>query len=163
MLSLQTPLVVDADGLFYLKQLLSGYNERGNLVITPHYKEMADFLGVTTQEVEKEPILYAKNIAHRYNIVVVLKGTCTIITNDKETYFSSNGTPGLAKAGTGDVLAGIIGNLLGRGFDAFEAAKVGVLIHSLAGQYAKEVHGEESMLASDVIAMLPKVIDYVKA
>lgn len=163
LLGVSVPLVVDADGLHYLKQLLHGYNERGNIVITPHYKEMADFLGITIEEVRQEPVLYAKNIAHTYNIVVVLKGTCTIITNDEETYFSSNATPGLAKAGSGDVLSGIIGSLMGRGLSTFEAAKIGVLIHSQAGLYAEEIYGEESMTASDIITMLPKVLHYVKS
>ncbi|QMS84810.1 NAD(P)H-hydrate dehydratase [Candidatus Xianfuyuplasma coldseepsis] len=163
LLSTEIPLVIDADGLYYLKDLLKGYNTRGHLIITPHYKEMADFLGISIEDVIQQPVLYAKNIAHTYNVVVVLKGTCTIITNDIETYFSSNGTPGLAKAGTGDVLSGVIGSLLGRGLPPLDAAKIGVLMHSLAGQYAEEVYGEESMMASDVISMLPKVMDHVKA
>lgn len=162
LLSTNIPLVVDADGIHYLKQLLKDYSNRPNIVITPHYKEMSEFLNIPINEVIVEPILYARNIAHIYNLTVVLKGTCTIITNNESTFFSTHGNPGLATAGTGDVLSGIIGSLLGRGFDAFEAAKLGVLIHSFAGEIACEQYGEDSMIATDVINAIPKVIRYAK-
>ncbi len=126
--------MIDADGIYYLKQIIQEYNERPNIVITPHYNEMADFLGVSLEEVINEPVLFAKNIAHKYNITVVLKGTCTIITNNIDTFFSTHGNAGLATAGTGDVLSGIIGSLLGRGFSPMEASKLGVLIHSIAAE-----------------------------
>ena len=132
--SLDVPLLIDADGIYYLKQIIQEYNERPNIVITPHYNEMADFLGVSLEEVINEPVLFAKNIAHKYNITVVLKGTCTIITNNIDTFFSTHGNAGLATAGTGDVLSGIIGSLLGRGFSPMEASKLGVLIHSIAAE-----------------------------
>ncbi len=158
LLSTEIPLVVDADGLFYLKQLLREYSERQNIVITPHYKEMANFLDVTVEEVAKEPVLFAKNIAHTFNVTVVLKGTCTLITNSDETFFSNEGNAGLATAGTGDVLSGIIGALLGRGYSPLEASKIGVLIHSKAAMYAQEKFGETSMMASDVITYISEVI-----
>ena len=123
---------------------------------------MSDFLGISIEEVKKEPILLSKNIAHTYNLTVVLKGACTIITNDDHTYFSVAGNPGLATAGTGDVLSGILGNLLGRGMSPLEASKLGVLFHSKAGDFAREEYTEESMIASDVIRMIPKVITYAK-
>ena len=124
---------------------------------------MAEFLNIPIQEIEQEPILYARNIAHTYNLTVVLKGTCTIITNNQSTFFSTHGNPGLATAGTGDVLAGIIGSLLGREFGPLEAAKLGVLIHSLAGEIACEEYGEDSMIASDVISKISQVIRYAKS
>ncbi len=161
LLSTDIPLVVDADGIFYLKQLLKDYSERPNIIITPHYKEMANFLGVSTNDVRKEPILYARNIAHKYNLTVVLKGTCTIITDNEQTFFSNHGNTGLATAGTGDVLSGIIGSLLGRSMDPLEAAKLGVLIHSFAARLTRDVHGEESMIASDLISALPEVLKRV--
>lgn len=163
LLSTNIPLVIDADGIYYLKQLLQEYSERQNIVITPHYKEMADFLGISIDEVIKEPVLYARNIAHTYNLTVVLKGTCTIITNNECTYFSAQGNPGLATAGTGDVLSGIIGSLLGRGLEPLESATLGVLVHSLAAHHAMKEYGEDSMIASDVIAGIPKVIQNAKS
>ena len=158
LLSTDVPLVIDADGIYYLKQLLKDYNERENIIITPHYQEMATFLGVGVNDVKQEPVLLAKNMAHKYNLTVVLKGVCTIITNNEETYFSTHGNPGMATAGTGDVLSGIIGSLLGRGFNALEAAQLGVLIHSEAGKIAKDQVGEESLVATDLISNISKVI-----
>lgn len=156
--SLDVPLLIDADGIFYLKKHIKQYNERKNIIITPHYKEMASFLGVDIEDVKKEPVLYAKNIAHKYNVTVVLKGTCTIITNNNETYFSILGNPGLATAGTGDVLSGIIGSLLGRGFTPIAASKIGVLIHSIAAEYARDKYGEEGMIATDLIEFIPQIL-----
>ncbi len=158
LLSLDIPLIVDADGIYYLKQLIKEYSTRPNLIITPHNQEMATFLGVDIEDVKVEPVLFAKNIAHTYNMTVVLKGSCTIITNNEETYFSIHGNPGMASAGTGDVLTGIIASLLGRGFSSLEACKLGVLIHSKAGELAKDEFGEESMTASDLIKNIFKVL-----
>lgn len=158
LLSLDVPLIVDADGIYYLKQLIKEYSTRPNLVITPHYQEMATFLGINIEDVKQEPVLFAKNIAHTYNMTVVLKGACTIITNNEETYFSIHGNPGMATAGTGDALSGIIASLLGRGYTPLEASKLGVLIHSKAGEIASIDYGEESMTASDLINSIYKVL-----
>ena len=158
LLSTDIPLVIDADGIVYLKQLLKEYSERENIIITPHIQEMATYLGLSVDDVKKEPVLFAKNIAHTYNLTVVLKGPCTIITNNKETYFSIHGNPGMATAGTGDVLSGIIGSLLGRGFTPIEAAKLGVLIHSKAGELAVQKYGEEAVTATDLVYNIFKVL-----
>lgn len=162
LLSTTIPIVIDASGIAYYKQLKEEYNERGNIIVTPHHKELADFLDVTVDDVKEESVLLAKNIAHKYNVTVVLKGPCTIITNNDETYYSTFGNPGLATAGTGDVLAGIIGSLLGRNFSTIEAAKLGVLIHSKSGNIAMKQYGEESLTATDVIESLPLVMKQVK-
>ncbi len=158
LLQLDVPLVIDADGIYYLKDLIQEYSERENIIITPHNQEMAGFLGIDIEDIKHEPVLFAKNIAHKYNLTVLLKGSCTIVTNNEETYFSIHGNPGMATAGTGDVLSGIIGSLLGRGFSPIEACKVGVLIHSKAGELAQNKLGEESMTATDLIHYIPKVI-----
>ncbi|AIO18405.1 Bifunctional NAD(P)H-hydrate repair enzyme Nnr [Candidatus Izimaplasma bacterium HR1] len=163
LLSLDIPLIIDADGIFYLKQLLKEYSTRKNIIITPHNQEMATFLGIDIEDVKQEPVLFAKNIAHTYNLTVVLKGVCTIITNNEESYFSIHGNPGMATAGTGDVLSGIIASLLGRGYSPLEAAKIGVLIHSKAGELASHKYGEESMTATDVIKNIYKVIRDAKS
>jgi len=161
LLSTDIPLVIDADGIYYLKKLLKEYSERKNIIITPHNQEMATFLGLPVEDIKKEPVLFAKNIAHTYNLTVVLKGSCTIITNNDETYFSIHGNPGMATAGTGDVLAGIIGSLLGRGFTPMEASKIGVLIHSKAGEIASLKYGEEAVTATDLIYNIFKVLQDV--
>lgn len=158
LLSQDVPLIVDADGIYCLKQLIKEYSTRPNLIITPHNQEMATFLGIDIEDVKLEPVLFAKNIAATYNMTVVLKGSCTIVTNNEETYFSIHGNPGMATAGTGDALSGIIASLIGRGFSSLEAAKLGVLIHSKAGEIAEELYGEESMTATDLINNIYKVL-----
>ena len=162
LLSTTIPIVIDASGISYYKQLKEEYNDRGNIILTPHLKELADFLDVSVDDVKEESVLLIKNIAHKYNVTVVLKGACTVITNNDETYYSTLGNPGLAKAGTGDVLAGIIGSLLGRNIHTLEAGKLGVLIHSKSGLIAMEKYGEESLIATDVIEELPLVMKQVK-
>lgn len=162
LLSLDIPLLIDADGIYYLKKLIPEYSNRHNIIITPHYKEMADFLSLDISDVQEEPILLAKNIAHKYNLTVVLKGTCTIITNNEETFFSVNGNPGLATAGTGDILSGIIGSLMGRGFSPLEASKLGVLIHAMAAEHAVNDFGEESLIATDILKYIPLVLKNAK-
>ena len=163
LLSTDIPLIIDADGLYYFKKIMTKFTDRDDITITPHYKEMADLLDVTVDEVKKNPVQFAKTIADQYNITVVLKGTCTLIVNSFETFYSINGNPGLATAGTGDVLSGIIGSLIGQDYTPMVASKYGVLIHSLAGQYAADFHGEESMIATDLIHFIKDVMKYAKS
>lgn len=162
LLSTDIPLIVDADGIYYLKQVINEYSDRENIIITPHYKEMADFLGLSINDVKEEPVSLSRNIAHKYNLTVILKGTCTLITNNNETYYSVSGNPGLATAGTGDILSGILASLAGRNFTSIKASKYAVLIHSLAAQYASEYYGEESMIATDIIKYIKDVMKYAK-
>ncbi len=157
-MNLDIPLLIDAGGVYFLKQLLKEDGVYRNIVLTPHYGEMAFLLDQTSSYVEKNPLKCAKDISLKYGITVVLKGVTTIITNYQETYFSKNGNPGMATAGTGDVLCGIIGSLLGRDFTPLEASKLGVLIHGMASKYAMEKYGEESMIASDIIDFIHKIL-----
>lgn len=158
LLQTEVPLVIDATGLIYFKSLVQEYSTRENIIITPHYNELAKFLDVDLDDVKEESVLLCKNIAHKYNITVVLKGTCTVITNNSETYFSNNATPGLATAGSGDVLAGIIASILGKGNNPMDSAKIGVLVHSKAAKLAESEFGEESMIATDVIGKIPSIL-----
>ncbi|MDC0558979.1 NAD(P)H-hydrate dehydratase [Candidatus Izimaplasma bacterium] len=152
------PLIVDADGVLYLKEILLTDKAHPSIVVTPHYGEMAQLLDLTSKEIELDPIKYAKEISLKYGITVVLKGVTTIITNYEETYLSNNGNPGMATAGSGDVLCGVIGSLLGRGFSSLEASKLGVLIHSQAANIAAKELGQESLVASDIIHYIPLVL-----
>lgn len=152
------PLVIDATGIVLLRELIKENNQRKNIIITPHYGEMAQFLSSTSEEVKNNPVLTAQNIAHKYNLTVVLKSNCTLITDNDETFFNAETNPGLATAGSGDVLSGIIGSLLGQGYTALESAKLGVLIHSKAGRISTDKYGEHALIASDIIEALPDVL-----
>ncbi|MEC9485654.1 MAG: NAD(P)H-hydrate dehydratase [Candidatus Izemoplasma sp.] len=158
LLKTDIPVVIDAAGLTYFKALKDQHAERGNIVITPHKGEFAKFLNISIDELNQNLILYAKNVAHKYHTTVVLKGPVTIITNDTLTYFSHFANPGMATAGSGDVLAGMIGSFLGQGYSPIEAAVLGVSIHSHAGNIAKDTYGETSMLATDIVESIAKVL-----
>jgi hydroxyethylthiazole kinase-like uncharacterized protein yjeF len=125
------PLVLDADALHLLDAEM--LQKRGNAILTPHPLEAAALLQCDTTTIQADRIQAALNIAKRYNAVTVLKGAGSIIaTPDSRWFINASGNPGLAAAGMGDVLAGIIGALLGQGLNPEQAALSGVYLHGLA-------------------------------
>lgn len=155
--STKCPLVIDADGLNILSQTEIKLSQ--NTIITPHPLEAARLLGVELQDVLDNLESSAKKLSEKYSCITVLKTHRTIIC-DKENYFvNQHGNSALAKAGSGDVLAGIIAGLLASSeLTPFEAAKLGVYLHSRAGEIASEELTEYSVLASDLPNYLPKAI-----
>lgn len=149
-------LVIDADGLHYLKKYGDKLGYRA--IITPHFAELARLLDVEIEKIIEEPKKYARLASDKFEVVVVLKGHNTIVMNKDNEYINHTGNPGMATAGSGDVLAGIIASLLVQGFKAFDAAKYGVYLHGLAGDLAKEKYTEYSLIASDIIEFIPKAI-----
>lgn len=162
LLLLELPMVIDADGLYYLSQLLSEFKSLKNVVVTPHYGEMAMLLNTETINIQNDPLSYIKELTENYKLSVILKGPCTIIANKDSMYFSIYGNPGMATAGSGDVLSGIVGSMIGKGMKIIEACKLAVLIHSFAGKYATDDLGEESIIATDIIKYIPKVLKELK-
>ena len=157
LLRLEKPLVIDADGIYYLKSFLGEIKNGENIVITPHCGELAMLLDIDTEDVIKNPLKYIEQLTKKYKFTIVLKGPCTVIANKEVMYFSNHGNPGMATAGSGDVLSGIIASIIGKGYNLIGACKQAVLIHSLAGGYAKEAYTEESLIATDIIKFIPKV------
>jgi NAD(P)H-hydrate epimerase len=158
----KVPLVLDADGLNAhveeegLEQLKS---REAPTVLTPHAGELARLLHVQPPEVDAGRLSAARECAQRSGAIVVLKGDDTIVAAPDGTVAVSPGdAPALASAGTGDVLAGIIGAFLAKGLDPFTAACAAVMIHVKAGRIAARDVGEEGVIASDVIAALPKAL-----
>lgn len=152
------PTVIDADGINYLKKFSEEGAKFPNVVMTPHLGELAQFLGSRPAELEKRSLEVLEELAERHECTVVLKGPCTLIANKNEVWFVDAPNPGLATAGSGDVLTGVIVSLLGQGFPLLEAAKTGVYLHALAGRLAKEKYGEAGLIAGDIIAFLPEAI-----
>jgi NAD(P)H-hydrate epimerase len=154
----EKPMVIDADGLNLLAaepSLLE--NLRCEAVITPHPAEMGRLTGLGTDEVQKDRIGIAKKFADEYGLTVVLKGAGTVIaTNDGRIAINPTGNSGMATAGSGDVLAGMIASLLGQGLPTYEAAAAGVYLHGLAGNFAAHDKGTASLIASDIIANIPQ-------
>jgi NAD(P)H-hydrate epimerase len=96
-----------------------------------------------------------KKLSNERKLILVLKGDKTIVADSGKTYINRTGNPGMATAGAGDVLTGIIASLIGQGYDVFGASQLGVYIHGLAGDIAANKKGELSMIASDIIEYLP--------
>lgn len=152
--------VIDGDGLNILsnmKEWWKGLTKEA--VLTPHPGEMFRLTKLSVDEIQKNRINIAKRFSKEWSQVVVLKGANTIIASPAgEIMESQFVNPGLATAGTGDVLAGIISGMLAQGLEPFNAAGVGVYIHGLAGEELKEKIGNAGILASDLLPILPQVL-----
>ncbi len=152
-------LLLDADGLNSIQgktHILD--NAQCKVVITPHPKEMARLTGLDTKEVLSNPLDTAREFAKAHNIVVLLKGTSTIVTDGDKAMIVTSGTPALAKGGSGDVLSGTILGLMARGVDIFDSAVVGSYICGKASVVASELFGEYGTLASDTAVAVGKVV-----
>jgi len=154
----QIPMVIDADGL----NILSGEKEwlkklDGNAVLTPHPGEFARLAGKSDNSFER--IEKQKQFAAKYNVIVVLKGAYTsVATPDGKIFFNSTGNPGMATAGSGDVLTGIILGLLAQRFTIQNAAVAGIYLHGLAGDLAVKEKSEISLVAGDIIDFFGKAV-----
>lgn len=154
------PVVIDADGLFGLRaQNLSRIAQREQAtVLTPHPGEMARLLGIEKDAVQKDRVKAVRRAVAETRSTVVLKGRHTLIgTTRSEVWLNPTGSPSLATAGTGDVLAGAIGAILARGTAADAAAGASVYVHGLAGERAGK-RRPWGVVAGDVIDALPKAI-----
>jgi NAD(P)H-hydrate epimerase len=151
----EVPAIVDADAL----NLLASNPTRlpPDWIITPHPGEAARLLGVRTAEVQHDRLGAVRELVARYGAVTVLKGAGTLVANaadgGTEVYICERGNPGMATAGMGDVLTGVIAGLRAQIPDSARAARVGVLVHALAGDSAAQ-GGQRGLLASDVLAEL---------
>ncbi len=158
-------MVIDADGLNALADNVKVlYKIKKHAVLTPHPGEMSRLTGAgSAKEVQKERLntasqfvqLVQEKIDNERRLILVLKGDKTIVADSGKVYINRTGNPGMATAGTGDVLTGIIASLIGQGHDVFDASQLGVYIHGLAGDIAAKKKGERSMIASDIIEYLP--------
>lgn len=150
------PVVIDADGLNILSEL--NLQLPANAIITPHPMEAARLLVKDIDEILADLEGSALELSEKYNCITVLKTHRTIICDKSNLYINEHGNSALAKAGTGDVLAGIISGLLAQNCAPFDAAKLGVYLHSRAGEIASEELTEYSVMASDIPKYLPKAI-----
>ncbi len=149
-------LVLDADGLYALATASVNFQNNGlRAVLTPHPKEMAVLLNSTTAEVQADRLAAVRAASAKYGAVVVLKGAKTLVADGNKVYLNSTGNAGMATGGSGDVLSGIVGSLLAQGLPPVKAAALGVYVHGLAGDIAKEKVGEYGMTAGDLPQNLP--------
>lgn len=154
------PTVIDADGLNLIAEITRDRKDFLNrlkmpLVLTPHPGEMARLTGLSIGEIEADRVNLASKYSKQWGCVVVLKGAYTIVANaEGEILINTTGNAGMATGGSGDVLAGIIGALIGQGMKPFEAAGLAVTLHGRAGEFAAKTKGMMSMTAEDLIQHL---------
>jgi hydroxyethylthiazole kinase-like uncharacterized protein yjeF len=130
-----------------------------DIVLTPHRGEFSRLIGIPSKDIERNKYTLAANFAKEYNLILVLKGAPTITAIPSGMIFvNSTGNAGMATAGSGDVLAGIITSLIGQGNSAADASVNGVFLHGKAGDMAADKFGMHGMIASDIIKNLPYAI-----
>lgn len=161
------PVVLDADGINCIskdkdkKALLSRQHPT---VITPHPAELARLLDVTVEEIQSNRIEYCRFASKKYNVITVLKGHNTVISSPEgHTFINTTGNPGMATAGSGDVLSGMIGSLIGQKIKPLDAVIAAVFLHGLAGDIGAEEKGEYGLIAGDIVENIPYAIKYVKS
>ena len=156
------PIVFDADALNILSENKTwlSFLPKGS-ILTPHPKEFERLTGKWNDDFER--LQMQRDFAIKYSIYLVLKGAHTSICfPDGKCYFNSTGNPGMATAGSGDVLTGLISGLLAQGYSSGQAAVLGVYLHGLSGDIAAKKHGMEAMLAGDIIEQIGKAFKALK-
>jgi NAD(P)H-hydrate epimerase len=157
------PLVLDADALNILAEgrvvPVAGHQQHSPWLLTPHPAEAARLLGITTAEVQADRFAAVRAISARYNASVILKGAGSLLASaDGLIGVVTDGNPGMASGGMGDVLSGILGGLVAQGLSAHDAARLGAVIHACAADLAAEDLGQRSLLATDLIPYLGQLL-----
>jgi NAD(P)H-hydrate epimerase len=150
--TIAAPLVIDADGLNALAKAPESFSNLlpGPRVLTPHPGEFARLVGTDIDTVQKNRESLAVEFAQQKGVVLLLKGSGTIVTDGQRLAVNQTGNSGMATGGTGDVLTGLITALLGQGLPPFEAAQLGAHLHGLAGDLAAGDHSKPGLIASDL-------------
>lgn len=153
------PIVMDADALNVLSKDLSPLKEyNGDIILTPHMKEMSRLFNKTVGELKENRIENALKFSDEYGVTLVMKDADTITVSNGKTYINSYGNNGMSTGGSGDVLAGLIAGLKAQGATTENAAIAGVMIHALSGDHSSSERGVRSMLAGDLLSAIIKVL-----
>lgn len=154
------PLVLDADGLNAVAEDLGVLKKLPlPIILTPHPGEMGRLIRQSAGDVQRDRERTAVSFATQHRVVVVLKGHATVVADfEGSVYVNDTGNPGMASGGCGDVLAGMIAGLLGQRLSLFDAARLGVYLHGLAGDLAAAERGTVGLIASDLLDRIPQAI-----
>src|SRR5262249_4205541 len=167
------PIVLDADGLNGFEGRAKDFNRKvrkrsakdaeETLVLTPDPGEMSRLTGLSVQAIQRDRVKVACSFAKEHRVILVLKGDRTIVADlSGECWVNPTGNPGMATGGTGDILTGIVAGMIAQNPKrAFEAVLAGVYLHGLAGDIARDRHGEHSLVATDLIRSLPDAFQRV--
>ena len=162
--SFEGTLVIDADGLNALSRLDQAIlqSTKARVILTPHLKEFERISGIPMEETAKDPVGCAKSYAKENGVCVLLKGTCTVVTDGDECFLVDRGCAGMATAGSGDVLSGILVGLLGYSPATARTVACGAYLAGVAGELAEADSNPISMTASDTVAHISKAIDQLR-
>ena len=161
LLEVDRPLLLDADALNLLNPaLLAKLAARGApTLLTPHPGEMARLCETSNAQIQADRFRYARDLAMRCRAYIVLKGARTLIASPEgQVWMNPTGNPGMATAGSGDILAGMIGSLLSQGYSAEDAALMGVYLHGAAGDWIAKHRAATTLIASDLLDALPALL-----
>lgn len=150
---LEKPVVIDADGLnAIIRNADILLNKKSSIVMTPHPGEMSKLIGLSTEEINERPIQIASDYAKKWDVILVLKGARTIVAAPNgDVFVNVTGNSGMATAGSGDVLTGIIAGFIGQGLSPIEASRLGVYVHGRSGDSSADYKGEYGLLAGDIV------------
>lgn len=151
----ETPVVLDADGLFTLSPFTADFRRSAPFVLTPHPGEFARLTGAAAPTTDSARQEQAVAFARKFGCVLLLKGSGTVVSDGTKLYRNTTGNPGMATGGSGDVLTGVIAALMGQGLSAFDAAVLGAWIHGRAGDLGAAKLGQTALTATDLLDFLP--------
>ena len=152
------PAIIDADGINALVNNTEIIGKMRSVILTPHAAEMARLLKTTSTKIQFNRLDSALEAAKRLKCIVVLKGYQTIVTDGENVYVNTTGNPGMATAGSGDVLTGMIASFVAQKFSPFEASQLAVYLHGLAGDIAAKEFTEHALIATDIMDYIPEAI-----
>lgn len=157
-------LIIDADGLNALSKMdLDILNKtKAEVILTPHVKEASRLSKIEVDDILNNPVEFAKSFTKKYKSILILKGPTTIISKDEEIYFVDKGSSGMATAGSGDVLCGVLAGVSGFVPEPLNVAIVGVYINGFSGEKAEEENGTISMVAQDTIFKIRSTVKYLE-
>ncbi len=155
---IKKPLLIDGDGITAVAKDLDCIKKRAaTTILTPHLGEMARIVGQNIEDISTNKINVLQNTAQELNATIVLKGAHSLIGYpDKNVFINLSGNPGMATAGSGDVLTGTIAAMFGLGFSINDAVRMGVFMHGFAGDLAAKDKGEDGLITSDIMNQLPE-------
>ncbi|MBI3813767.1 MAG: NAD(P)H-hydrate dehydratase [Nitrospinae bacterium] len=158
------PLLIDADGLNIVADEIEILKKRASpVIVTPHPGEMARMLNTTSKEIQANRIESGRKLAVKYRLYVILKGARTVIAApDGDVYINPTGNPGMATAGTGDVLSGIIAGFLCQGLSAKDSSILGVYLHGMAGDIAADKLSQTALIAGDLLKYFPEAVKKIE-
>lgn len=155
----KAPLVIDADGINILSENIDILTQRKfPAILTPHLGEMARLTGLSVQEIAENKYEIAREFARKHSVVLVLKSHETIVTDGESLYINTTGNAGMAKGGSGDVLAGIIVSFIAQGISPTDSAIAAVYLHGLSGDICQSIYGQRGMTPTNIIEELPNAL-----